>query len=356
MKMENKWIKVSFKGARLPYYERLKTRDSSGRLKFEDNIKNSDFIHHTEINEDGSYTDVVDRRKNVCQSTILTTVVEEGEPYSDIFLPMRLHPISNMLIALCGGNPVSEYHPRIINGKYEKRDAAFDVIVNNGFVRLDSPFKYTVTDKEGVEKEKVISNVTKWAKSAPSNKREVEYEHSEVNGNVSWFWLRARYTGDDETYSYIYKLLQKYTGVNNLEERFLTVTEAIMYIEKTSESLFSDFKSVLNDRKGLLTLINGTFFRPSGINRTGCASERGGLMNCICLNGTFLFNLPSMFVNDINIGPHFASYLEGGFASLETWDDDFGIHGYFFDDVREEEFETMGYKRLKNIFDKTEEL
>lgn len=352
----NKWIKISFSGATLHYRECGVT---TGDLLKSD--KRFDSVHHYDMNQKKI---VSGDRLVICPETILTDefkliddngkdVTKEirekkdfskylsehpeihyvygGDKYGSIFRPFNANQIANMLAVFIGEKPVSTYHPKAIfeNGElsYEKINQSLIDIVNNGFIKLDTPFYY---EKNQNGQRVVLYNINQLASGYPSN--------SKKRSIIQW-WETTKANLSEDKYKKLICMLEEMSGECDIENKYSSLTEFLSKIvnEKGYEFIEKELKK--NQYIGLLPEHDLTYLRiqkprPFELRSIlSAASECKYLGKTIQLSGSFIFKVPEDIYKKLINGKKTAIYLENGFATLAKWDGVYGIDEEYFVDT-----------------------
>ena len=347
----NKWIKIGFSGATLHYKQCGVT---TGRLLVEDS--RFDTVHHFDI---GQGKMVSEDRIKLCPETILSDefrlidgngcdVTDEARKeaskfgkfvtdhpdvryvympinYGSIFQPFNINQIVNMFAVFIGEKPVSTYHPKIIfeNGKlsYEKINQNLIDIVNNGFIKLDTPFYY---ENPRNSKREVIYTLAQLASGYPSNSKRKHI--------ILWWENVKANCKTDEEYNTFIQTLENISSESNIEKKYNSLTEFIRKVIKDKGLNFVQEELKKINKLGILPENCLTFIRPQR-NRISVLTECKYIGKTIQLSGSFIFKVPEDVYEKLLLGSKTARYLENGFAILTKWDDCYGIDEEYFEDA-----------------------
>lgn len=263
----------------------------------------------------------------------LISGIDCGNPLGTAENLIHHEQVSNMLAAFIGERPVSTFHTPIIDGKpIRSRIQELDEIAKNTFVKLNNIYLVESDDKKTY-----IGEFSTGRKSGPSN--------SQMCPTITWKRYRNRFIDKPENLEMCSSIFQKYLTKPFNPENYATVDEAISEI-KNGDS-FDEFKKNLktigvsgfvNDKKSALY--------PEKSSRLSFVSQDTYPMLTLSISGQFVMNVSDDIYKRIYTGKKMATYLDGGIATLEKWEET-GTYGNSF--IEDDELYDEGFKKVKEI-------
>ena len=263
----------------------------------------------------------------------LISATDCGNPFGTADNLIHHEQISNMLAALIGERPVSTFHTPIVDGKQvHSRIAELDEIAKNTFVKLNNIYFVESDDKKVY-----ISETSTGRKSGPSNSRRCP--------TITWRRYRNRFIDKPENLEICSSLFQKYLTKPFNPENYGTVDEAISEIKNGDN--FDEFAIKLktigvggfvNDKKSALY--------PDKGSRLSFVSQDTYPMLTLSISGEFVMDVNNEIYKRLKTGKKVATYLDGGVATLQKWEETGGYSNTLID---EEDLYDEGFKKVKEI-------
>lgn len=345
-----KYIRITFTSAKLPYYKKL-TKD--GVDKFVKPYKLSvsgketltdDYTKFTDkvTNEIHSLTDLLSGGSKSEKRPVSELISNKdcGNPFGTVRNLIHYEQVSNMLHVFVGERPVSSFHtPKVDGVPIRKRNQLLDEIAKNGMVKLNNTYFYKKDDEYNV-----ITEVTSFKKTSPSNVK---------CGNVSWRKFKNRFFDNPEKLEHIVETFGKYTEKPFNESNYASVSEAIAELNRNGR--YSDFvndsgyKGFNNDNCSFHKVeSDGNGVRTARFVRMSINSSPFPMVS---LSGEFRFCVPDDLYNRILTGTKCATYLDGGVALLEKWEDDnsYSLSSLYDTDDIEYLFSEEGFEKISEI-------
>lgn len=254
--------------------------------------------------------------------------------FVDFEKPIIFEPISNMMHVLFGDRPSSTFN----NNGNSQRIAHIDEIVRNGFYKIDNDFSYY--DKNG---KLHTASETTHGKKLPWDANNTVKTYNKLSGKeeagfTTWSYLKNRYyyqvnakkcvEGTEKArqkYDNFVALLEEIYGSNIFNEDGTANISLVELLNKIGEEGGENKAKVVeylnnNQMKPLLPFVGevatGSFNCNNNGNRAALMINQFVLAK-VSFNGSFVFNVTDEEYEMLKKGPRFATYLDGGVASIE---------------------------------------
>lgn len=263
----------------------------------------------------------------------LISAVDCGNMFGTAKNPIHMEQVSNMLAAMLGERPVSTFHTPVVDGKpIRKRIAELDRIVRQSFVKINNVF---FIDKDG--KEIYVGETSTGRKSSPSN--------SKKSPTITWRRYNNIFIDEPEKRELCSSCFEKYLSKPFNKDNYGSIDEAISEIKNTKN--FNEFFSEMKEMSliGFLTK-EKTVLRPDRKHRLSFVSQDTYPMLTLSISGEFILNVTYEIYERLVTGRKIATYLDGGLATLEKWEET-GTYGN--NEIDEHFIEDEGYSKISDI-------
>lgn len=254
-----------------------------------------------------------------------------GNPFGTAKNVIHYEQISNMLAAMIGERPVSFFHTPVVDGvPVRKRPEVLDGIAKNGYVKVKGLHYFEKDDKLHY-----ITENSTYRKSGGSN--------SKVCSTITWRKFRNRFRTDSEKLEKYMECFKRYTPKEFSEEFYGSINEAICDIEASGR--LEEFKNEIG--------CDGLFAKSTDVLRPGKSSRFAFIssdtypMKTITVSGEFVFDVPEDIYKRLVFGVKIATYLDGGLATLEKWEETGTYNGDGF--VDEYDIIDNGFVKVSEI-------
>ena len=261
----------------------------------------------------------------------LISAVDCGNPFGTAKNPIHIEQVSNMLAAMLGERPVSTFHTPVVDGKpIRERIPELDKIARESFVKISNVFFYEKDDKERYVQES-------------STFRQSRCSNSKMGGTITWRKFRNRFVDHKDRLEKYIKCFSKYTLKPFDEEHYVSINEAISEIKENGK--LEEFKNELGC-DGFFTKTADVLRPSSKHSRFAFLSSDTYPMIILSVSGEFILDVTDEIYERLVTGRKMATYLDGGLAILEKWEET----GTYCNDIIDGDFiEDEGYSKISDI-------